>query len=85
MSNEKGLSELVEEAVRKGATTAEEIHRDVAALPITMLESLGLPEDASKQVRRIQDESIGAVYDLIRSVNHRVGALAHDLLETDRD
>ena len=76
MSETKALTQRVEDAVRKGASTVEEIHRDIAALPITVLESLGLSEDTSQEVRRIQDESIGAVYEVIRRVNHRVAELA---------
>jgi hypothetical protein len=33
-------------------------------------------------VRRIQDTSIGAIYDLIRRVNHEVGRLAAEMLRT---
>jgi polyhydroxyalkanoate synthesis regulator phasin len=81
MSDEKALSELVEDLVEKGATTAEEIHRAVADLPVTVLERLGLFEQVTHEVRRIQDASIGAVYELIRDVNHRVAQLAGDFLE----
>jgi hypothetical protein len=79
------LSELVEEAVEKGATTVEEIHRQIADLPITVLERLGLFEATVSEVRRIQDTSIGAIYDVIRSVNHEVGKLATELLASRRD
>jgi phosphopentomutase len=81
MSNRRGLSELVEEAVDQGATTVEEIHRQVANLPITVLEQLGLFEQTVSEVRRIQDTSIGAIYDLIRAVNHSVTKLASELLD----
>jgi polyhydroxyalkanoate synthesis regulator phasin len=81
MNDEKALMELVEEAVAKGATTAEEIHRSVADLPLTVLERLGLFEETTSEVRKIQEASIGAVYDLIRDVNHKVGKLATELLE----
>ncbi|MBW2229089.1 MAG: hypothetical protein JRG92_10515 [Deltaproteobacteria bacterium] len=81
MSNQRGLSELVEEAVDQGATTVEEIHRQVANLPITVLEQLGLFEQTVSEVRRIQDTSIGAIYDLIRAVNHSVTKLASELLD----
>jgi hypothetical protein len=40
--------------------------------------------DAFKGVRRIQDQSIDAVYDVIRRVNREVTRLAADLLEGAR-
>jgi hypothetical protein len=46
------------------------------------MESLGLFERTARDVKRIQDESIGAVYDGIRQVNREVGRLAADLLES---
>ena len=81
MSDEKNLTQLVEELVNDGATTAEEIHRAVADLPISVLEGLGLFESTTREVRRIQDTSIGAIYDVIRDVNHKVAELAGEVLE----
>ena len=77
------VREWVEHAVDRGARTVEEIHREIAGLPITLLETLGAPEDATQEIRRIQDRSIGAVYDVIRNVQHRVAELANELLEAE--
>lgn len=74
------LARVIEEVIDKGASSAEEIHRAVGELPITVLENLGLGATAS-DVKRIQDRSIGAIYDMIRNVNHRVADVAADLLE----
>lgn len=81
MSDERALSELIEEMVDKGATTAEEIHRQIADLPLSVLERLGIFERTAGDVKRIQDTSIGAVYELIRNVNHEVARLAGELVE----
>ena len=78
--NDPELTRVVEEVIDKGATTAEEIHRAVGELPIAVLENLGLDE-AATGVKQIQDRSIGAIYKLIRTVNHEVADLAADLLE----
>jgi hypothetical protein len=85
MSNEKELAELVEKVVDKGATTAEEIHREVVSLPIKVLEGLGLFENTTEDVKKIQDVSIGAVYDLIRNINHKVAGIATELLGKDEE
>ena len=80
--DDKSLAEYVEDAVDKGATTVEEIHRAIAELPVTVLERADLLEETRSEVRRLQDASIGAVYDLIRNVNHKVARFADDLLES---
>lgn len=81
MSDEKALTQLIEEVVDQGATTVEEIHRAIAEMPLGVLEQLGLLERTTSEVRRIQDVSLGAIYGLIRDVNHKVAGLAGELLE----
>jgi len=81
MSDEKALSELVEDVVDRGANTVEEIHRAIADMPLQVLDDLGLLEGATDEVRRIQDVSIGAIYGLVRDVNHKVARLAGEVLE----
>ena len=48
---------------------------------VSVLERLGLFERTTADVRKLQEASIGAVYDLIRDVNHQVSKLAVELLE----
>ena len=74
------LVEVVQDAVDEGAKTVEEIHRSVAALPLEALERLDLFEQTVKDVRKVQDASIGAIYDLIHKVNREVAKLARELL-----
>lgn len=77
---EKRLAQWIEEAVDRGATAVEEIHRSIASLPLEILENLGLFERTAGEVKRIQEESLGAIYDRIRDVNRKVGRLTADLL-----
>ena len=79
-SNRIEIAKLVEGAVDKGATTAEEIHRSIADLPISILPSLGVTEEASKEAKDIQDKTIGAIYELVRDINHEVAGLARDII-----
>ncbi len=80
MSRDETLTGLIQDAVDKGATSVEEIHKNIAGLPLEVLERSGLLGETGAEVRRIQEQSIGAVYDTIRKVNERVGELASDLL-----
>jgi hypothetical protein len=79
-SDEQKLARLVEEMIDNGASTAEDIHREVMDLPLKVLESLGL-ESTAKKVRKLQDSSIGALYELIHEINRQVAGLARDLLK----
>ncbi|CAG0980478.1 hypothetical protein MYXO_01824 [Myxococcaceae bacterium] len=77
----KRIADLVQQAIDDGATTVEEIHKRIAAVPIAALERTELfGKKALDDVRRIQDASLGAVYDAIRDVNREVGKLAKELL-----
>jgi len=76
----KALAKFVQDAIDKGATTVEEIHKSIADLPLKVLEESELLRRPAKEVMRVQDHTIGAIYDLIRDINKRIGTLASDLL-----
>ncbi len=70
----------VRKAVDEGADAAEEIHKKVVNLPLDVLERNGVLESTAKDLRRFQDQTISAVYDLVRGINHDVVKLADDVL-----
>ncbi len=74
------ITRLIEDAIDKGAKTVEDVHKSIAALPLKILEQNDLLRGPAKEVRRVQDQSIGAVYDLIRDVNREIGTFASELL-----
>ena len=75
------LADVVKREVDAGANTVEEIHLSIARMPLEVLAKLDIFEQATKEVRKLQDTSIGAIYDLIRKVNHEVAGLAKELLD----
>jgi hypothetical protein len=80
-SGKKTLTRLIQDAIDEGATTVEGIHKAIADLPLKMLEESDLlTKGTAKDVKRVQDHSIGAIYDLIREINQKVGSFASDLL-----
>jgi len=81
MARDQKLTNMIQDVVDRGATSVEEIHRAIADVPLEVMARNGLFEQTAADVRRIQDLSIGAVYDTIREVNHRVTELASQLLE----
>ena len=80
MATKKNLPKLIQEAIDKGATTVEEVHKSIVDLPLKVLEESDLLRKPSKEARRLQDETIGVIYDTIREINQQVGTLASDLL-----
>ncbi|HME72243.1 MAG TPA: hypothetical protein VKM54_20610 [Myxococcota bacterium] len=76
----KRLVDLVQREVDDGATSVEQIHKAVANLPLEILDRLDIFEETSKGARKVQDATIGAMYDVIRKVNEEVGKLAKEIL-----
>lgn len=81
MARIEAVKDLIQEAVDKGATSVEQIHRMIAALPLTVLEKRGLLAEEGREAGNLVDTSIGAVYDVIRRINHEVGDLASGIIE----
>lgn len=81
----EALKDLVQEAVDKGATTVEQIHQTIAAMPMEALEKRGLLDDKATAIKDVHASTIGSVYDAIRKVNKEVGDLASSLIETLED
>ena len=75
------MAGFVQDAIDKGATTVEEIHKSIADLPLDILEGSELLRGPAKEVRRVQDLTIGAIYDVIRRINRQIGTLASELLD----
>jgi hypothetical protein len=80
MRKDKTLVRLIQDAIDKGADTVEDIHKSIADLPLKMLQDSDLLRGPAKEVKRVQDHTIGAVYDVIRRVNEQVGTFASELL-----
>ena len=79
-SRKKSLTSLIQDEIDKGATKVEEIHRAIADLPLTILEQIDLVKRPAKAVKKIQDQTIGSVYDLIRYINDQVWTLGEEQL-----
>ncbi|MFA6451313.1 MAG: hypothetical protein WCX65_17705 [bacterium] len=80
MGSLKDLKDLVQEMVDKGATSVEDVHKSIAALPLEVLESISGLEDSAKGIKEIQQKTIGGVYDIIRKVNSKVAEIAEDII-----
>jgi hypothetical protein len=62
--------------VARTITRVEKIHRDVAALPLDLLERMGDFEKPVARVRKLQGRSITTTWDLVRGINDELTKLA---------
>ena len=63
---------FIQDAIDRGATTVEEIHKSIADLPLKILEENDLLKESAKQAQRLQDHTLGAIYDVIWGINEQV-------------
>lgn len=81
MGTLKEIKDLVQEAIDRGATTVEEVHREIAKTPLKVLESIAPDLPVTKIAGDVQQQTIGTVYEIIRVFNSAVGEAADELLK----
>ena len=79
MRKNNTLAKLIQDSIDKGANTAEEIHKSIAELPLRVLQDTDILRGPAKEMMRVQDQTIGAIYDVIRDVNEKLGRFASEL------
>jgi len=75
------IKDLVQEAIDSGAKNVEEIHKSLAGKPFKALKKIRLSGTAVEKLEDFQDQSIGNVYEFIRSLNDKIGEIATELLK----
>lgn len=76
------IQKVVKDAIDKGATSVEQVHRSVAKMPLKYLAQIEGTKSAAKDAGDIQDKTIGHVYNLIQTVNDNVYSIAGDILKS---
>jgi methyl-accepting chemotaxis protein len=76
------IQKVVKDAIDKGATSVEQVHRSVAKMPLKYLAKIDRVKSAAKDAGDIQDKTIGHIYDLINTVNTNVSNIASDILKS---
>jgi hypothetical protein len=61
--------------IDRNTAALERIHRAVAGFPLDVLERVDRLERPVARVRKLQDRSIGATYDLVRGIEQEVARL----------
>lgn len=80
MINLRELQELVQDSIEKGATTVEQVHRQIANMPLDMLAKVEQLEAPVSQARDFNDRTIGSIYELIHNINNKAGEIAKEML-----
>ncbi len=87
MKKWRGLTELVRDAVDKGATAVEQVHKRTASRPFELLEKVPPLEVPVRGIHELHDLAVSGSYGMVRWVNRVAGTavgVALDLLEQSR-
>ena len=74
------LQKTVQSANDNGATSVEQIHRQIANMPLDFLAKIEQLEGPVSQAREFQDKTIGSIYETIHNINAKAGEIATELL-----
>jgi hypothetical protein len=80
MTEPRSLSAAVHAAIDDVTTAVESIHQAVAEFPLTVLGEITPFKDTFAEVKTTQQETIEAVYGLVRSINHEVQRFTSQLV-----
>jgi DNA invertase Pin-like site-specific DNA recombinase len=80
----KTLITMIRELIEKGATNVEDVHKAIAEMPLKRLAKIEGLRGPIKKLNRMQDRSIGAIYDLIRDINDLIAKYARELIAEAR-
>lgn len=75
------ITNVIQQAVARGTTSVEQIHRVVADLPFEVLARAGLLAGDRLSLRQHQQDAIAVVYDTVRRINDEVGRFVSDQIE----
>ena len=81
MTELEGIRAMVQDAINNGATTVEEIHKKIAAMPLAALKNVEGFGAWGKSAEEMTNATIGTVYDTIRQVNDQVNEVSKQMLE----
>lgn len=74
------LRTLVHDAVRDGADTVEDVHLHIAKLPFDVIEQLVGDNDNIERAKGAATRTIGAVYDILHTVNDQAASIAERVI-----
>lgn len=80
MINLVELQRTVQDAIDNGARSVEQVHRQIASMPLDFLAKIEQLEAPVNQTREFQDKTIGTIYETIHNINAKAGEMAREIL-----
>jgi hypothetical protein len=74
------VRKLVQKAIDDGATNVEQVHKTIANLPLKYLEKFEMIEDRARSAQKVQEKTIGQVYQMLRNINAKAADFAEEIL-----
>jgi hypothetical protein len=81
MTDVEGIRAMVQDAIDSGASSVEEVHQKIAAMPFDALRNVEGLGGVGQSFEDLTHSTIGAIYNTIRQVNDQVGQIAKQMLE----
>ena len=75
MSEPRSIAATVHDAINDVTTAVEDIHKSVAEFPLTVLAEITPFKETLDDVKATQEQTIEAVYGLVRTINDQVRRL----------
>jgi len=79
MTEPRSLAAAVHDVINDVTAAVQDIHKSVAEFPLTVLGEITPFKDTLHDVKVTQDQTIEAVYGLVRSINDQVRRLTTTL------
>ena len=80
MSVPKDIATGIHKTIEDATTAVEDVHRAIAAVPFRVIGKVEGLDGPIAEVHELHDRSVGAIYDLVREVNARIGRFTNELL-----
>jgi hypothetical protein len=81
MTDLEGIRAMVQDAINSGATSVEDIHKRIAAMPLAAFKNVEGFGAWGQSAEELTHATIGTIYDTIRQMNDQVNQVAKQMLE----
>lgn len=77
----QALKDVVVDSIDKGTSSIEDLTKSIASLPYDALAKIGPFADTANGLKEVQENSIGKVCAMTRSMNQQISGYADNLIE----
>lgn len=84
MLNKREIKEFkkgMEETFQVGITSAEQLHKTIAEVPLSYLESIEPIRNQIHEIKEYQNKAITGFYIFLKDVNNRIGEVSDQIID----